>query len=242
MNDPTAADWFSQFGGEPWVRAARRFAARARGHSGFDASGRSGFDPTSEGGPPPFAWGHRGGPFGGPRGPRSPLFNSFFGPGPGRGPRARRGDVRAAILALLREQPRNGYQIIQEIERRSGGLWRPSAGAIYPALQLLEDEGLIEGVEDGGRRELRLTEAGRTYADGHPDELAAPWAAVADSLDHEARSLFDVVAAVGAATVQVGQAGSEAQIAKAHQLLSDTRKALYRILAEEDDPEPGAGG
>jgi len=226
MNSPTAADWFSQFGGEPWARAARRLTARARGHSDLD--------PSSEEVPPPFARGrHRGG-FGGPRGPRSPLFNSFFGPSPGRGPRARRGDVRAAILALLREQPRNGYQIIQEIERRSDGFWRPSAGSVYPALQLLEDEGLIEGVEDGGRRELRLTDAGRTYADEHPEELAAPWASLADSLDQEARSLFEIVAAVGAATVQVGQAGSQAQIAKARQLLSETRKALYRILAEED--------
>ena len=233
MNDTTAADWFSQYGGDSWASAARRFAERARGH---------GFDSRSEEGPPPFAWGpRRGGPFGGPRGPRSPLFNSFFGPGPRRGPRARRGDVRAAILALLREQSRNGYQVIQEIERRSGGLWRPSAGSVYPALQLLEDEGLIEGVEDGGRRELRLTDAGRKYADEHPDELAAPWATVADSLDQEARSLFEIVAAVGAATVQVGQAGSEAQIAKARQLLSETRKALYRILAEEDAPEPEAG-
>ena len=242
MNDPTATDWFSQFGGEPWVRAARRFAAQARSHSRFDAS--------SEEVPPPFAPGpHRGGfggsrgpRFGGPRGPRSPLFNSFFGPRPGRGPRARRGDVRAAILALLREEPRNGYQIIQEIERRSGGLWRPSAGSVYPALQLLEDEGLIEGVEDGGRRELRLTEAGRTYANEHSAELAAPWAAVADSLDQEARSLFEIVDAVGAATVQVGQAGSEAQLAKARQLLSETRKGLYRILAEEDAPEPDPKG
>jgi DNA-binding PadR family transcriptional regulator len=150
--------------------------------------------------------------------------------------------VRAAILALLREQPRNGYQIIQEIERRSGGLWRASAGSVYPALQLLEDEGLIEGVEDSGRRELRLTEAGRKYANEHPDELAAPWASVADSLDQGARSLFEIVAAVGAATVQVGRAGSEAQIAKARQLLSETRKALYRILAEEDDPEPDPKG
>jgi DNA-binding PadR family transcriptional regulator len=230
MNDPTSADWFSPTGAEPWARAARRFAARARGHSGFD--------PSSEEVPPPFAWGrHRGG-FGGPRGPRSPLFNSFFGQGPGRGPRARRGDVRAAILALLREQPRNGYQIIQEIERRSGGLWRPSAGSVYPALQLLEDEGLIEGVEDGGRRGLRLTDAGLKYADEHPDELAAPWATVADSLDQDARSLFEIVAAVGAATVQVGQAGNAAQVAKARQLLSETRKALYRILADEESPEP----
>ena len=234
MNDPTAADCFSLFGGEPWARAARRFAARARGLSDFG--------PSSEEIPPPFTRGrHRGG-FGGPRGPRSPLFNSFFGPSPGRGPRARRGDVRAAILALLREQPRNGYQIIQEIERRSGGLWRPSAGSVYPALQLLEDEGLIEGIEEGGRRELQLTDAGRKYADEHPDELAAPWATVADSLDQEARSLFEIVAAVGAATVQVGQAGSEAQIAKARRLLSETRKSLYRILAEEDALDSDAKG
>jgi DNA-binding PadR family transcriptional regulator len=149
--------------------------------------------------------------------------------------------VRAAILALLREESRNGYQIIQEIERRSGGLWRPSAGSVYPALQLLEDEGLIEGVEDAGRRELRLTAAGRKYADEHPQELAAPWASVADSLDRDARSLFEIMAAVGAATVQVGQAGDEAQVARARQLLSETRKALYRILAEEDSAEPAAG-
>jgi DNA-binding PadR family transcriptional regulator len=149
----------------------------------------------------------------------------------------RRGDVRAAILALLQEQPRNGYQIIQEIERRSGGLWRPSAGAVYPALQQLEDEGLIEGVEDGGRRELRLTNAGRAYADEHPDELAAPWVSVADSIDEESRSLFAIMAAVGAATVQVGQAGSDDQVTKARQLLAETRKGLYRILAEEESAE-----
>ena len=146
----------------------------------------------------------------------------------------RRGDVRAAILALLREQQRNGYQIIQEIERRSSGLWKPSAGSVYPALQQLEDEGLIEAVEDAGRREFRLTDAGRTYADEHPDELAAPWASVADSIDEDSRSLFEIMAAVGAATIQVGQAGSDAQVAKARQLLADTRKGLYRILAEED--------
>jgi DNA-binding PadR family transcriptional regulator len=149
----------------------------------------------------------------------------------------RRGDVRAAILALLKEQQRNGYQIIQEIERRSGGLWRPSAGAVYPALQQLEDEGLIEVTDEGGRRELRLTDAGRAYADEHPDELAAPWASVAQSVDEEARSLFEVLGAVGAATIQVGQAGSEAQIAKARKLLGDTRKGLYRILAEEEAPK-----
>src|SRR6516162_1729546 len=78
-------------------------------------------------------WGGPGAPLGGPGGPK-------FG---GRGPRVRRGDVRAAILDLLGEgQPWNGYQIIQEIAERTQGVWRPSAGSVYPALQQLEDEGL----------------------------------------------------------------------------------------------------
>jgi DNA-binding PadR family transcriptional regulator len=224
VNDTATADWFAQLGGDTCPRFAQRFAARARRRAGGDAPDEP---------PSPFGWehSHRRSPFGRERFPR---FGAFFGPGPGRGPRMRRGDVRAAILALLVEQQRNGYQIIQEIERRSGGLWRPSAGAVYPALQQLEDEGLIEAVEDGGRRELRLTEAGRAYADAHPDELAAPWASVADSVDEDARSLFVIMAAVGAAAVQVAQAGSEAQVAKARKLLGDTRKGLYRILAEEE--------
>jgi hypothetical protein len=103
--------------------------------------------------------GHWGGGFGGPwggwwAGPPGP-------PGPPRGPKAGRGDVRAAILALLREGPLNGYQIMSEIEERSGGAWRPSPGAVYPALSQLADEGLIEGSESAGRRTFSLTGAGR---------------------------------------------------------------------------------
>ena len=229
MTDATTADCFPEFAGDPWARTARRFAAHVRRHAHVDA--------MSEEPPPPFAWGyrHRRPPFGGPRGP---FLGGLFGMGAGRGPRMRRGDVRAAILALLQEQPRNGYQIIQEIERRSGGLWKPSAGSVYPAIQQLEDEGLIEAAEDGGRRELRLTATGRKYAEEHPDELAAPWASVADSVDQDSRSLFEIMAAVGAATVQVGQAGSAKQVARARALLAEARKGLYRILAEgEDEPE-----
>ncbi|MGA9114916.1 MAG: PadR family transcriptional regulator [Candidatus Dormiibacterota bacterium] len=231
MDDTPTAEWFAHFEGEPWAHGLRRFAARARRGAGFD--------PTREERGAPPEWGpHHRPPFGGPRFGRFGGFFGPFGPGSGRGPRMRRGDVRAAILALLREQPRNGYQIIQEIERRSSGLWKPSAGSVYPALQQLEDEGLIEAVEDAGRREFRLTDAGRTYADEHPDELAAPWASVAGSIDEDSRSLFEIMAAVGAATIQVGQAGSDAQVAKARQLLADTRKGLYRILAEEDPETP----
>ena len=228
MSATATADWFDQLSADPWASAALRFAARVRRHAGLHAA--------SEVPPFPFGWGprHHRPPFGAAR---FPFFNAFFGPGgPGRGPRMRRGDVRAAILSLLQEQPRNGYQIIQEIERRSGGLWRASAGSVYPAIQQLEDEGLIEAMDNAGRRELRLSDAGRRYAEEHAAELEAPWASVADQVDDDARSLFEIMAAVGAATVQVGQAGSDAQVAHARQLLAETRKGLYRILAEDGTP------
>src|SRR5215204_4698819 len=86
----------------------------------------------------------------------------FPGFGPPRGPRARRGDVRAALLVLLAEEPRNGYGLIQEIERRSDGVWRPSPGSVYPALQLLEDEGLVRPAADG-RKLFELTDEGRAH-------------------------------------------------------------------------------
>src|SRR3954451_219248 len=88
----------------------------------------------------------------------------FGGPGARRS-RARRGDVRAAILLLLAEEPRNGYAIMQEIERRTDGVWRPSPGAVYPALSQLEDEGLVRATEHDGRRSYELTDEGRAYAE-----------------------------------------------------------------------------
>ena len=110
--------------------------------------GRRGFPP--EFGRGPWGWGPGGpGPFG---------HRGRWG---GRGGRkAKRGDVRAAILALLSEEPRNGYQIIQEIAERSEGGWKPSPGAVYPALQQLTDEGLVVAEENEGRKTFRLTETG----------------------------------------------------------------------------------
>src|SRR5438034_9290540 len=110
---------------------------------------------------------HRHGP---PFGRRGFPFGSFFG-GPGgfpRGPRARRGDVRAAALILLAEEPRNGYQLMQEIEQRSGGVWRPSPGSVCPALAQLEDEGLVRVEERDDRRTYVLTDAGRAHLDERP--------------------------------------------------------------------------
>jgi DNA-binding PadR family transcriptional regulator len=169
----------------------------------------------------------RGGPFGPPK----------FG---GRGPRVRRGDVRAAILDLLAEgQPWNGYQIIQEIGSRTQGVWRPSAGSVYPALQLLEDEGLISTqaaeATDGRTRTFTLTDQGRAYVEEHAAELRASWDAVTGSVDASEVQLRDTVKQVIVAVTQVAQAGSPAQIQQAGKILTDTRRALYRILAADGD-------
>jgi DNA-binding PadR family transcriptional regulator len=163
---------------------------------------------------------------------------SWGGP-PGRGPRARRGDVRAALLVLLDEEPRNGYGLMQEIERRSQGVWRPSPGSVYPALAQLEDEGLVRAREQDGRRLYELTDAGRAYVAEHRDRLAEPWAAVADGQGTGVGELRAVAGQVTAALMQVAFAGSEAQVEEAKRVLADTRRALYRILAEEDPGEEG---
>ena len=166
-----------------------------------------------------------GGPFGPPR----------FG---GRGPRVRRGDVRAAILDLLGEgQPWNGYQIIQEIGARTQGVWRPSAGSVYPALQQLEDEALIraEAAGEDRRRMYTLTEEGRAYVEAHADELRASWDAVTGSVDDAEVQLRNTIKQVIVAVTQVAQAGSAAQVAQAGKILADTRRALYRILASDGE-------
>jgi DNA-binding PadR family transcriptional regulator len=172
-------------------------------------------------------WGHGGRHgFGGPWG----------GPPFGRGPRARRGDVRAALLVLLAEEPRNGYGLMQEIEQRSGGVWRPSPGSVYPALQQLEDEGLVRAVESGGRKQYELSDEGRAYVEEHRETLAEPWAEVAGDVAPGAFELRSLGGQVMAALMQVAFAGSPAQVDEAKQVLADTRRSLYRILAED---EPG---
>ena len=163
-----------------------------------------------------------------------------FPPWPGdprlrRGPRVRRGDVRAAALALLAEEPRNGYQIIQAIAERSGGVWQPSPGSVYPALQQLEDEGLIQTeTADGGRKHYTLTSEGREYVAAHPEEVQAPWEAVARSVDSDALELRRLFGEVMMAASQVDRVGSDEQIAQAHQIMADARRKLYRILAADE--------
>jgi len=181
---------------------------------------------------------------GGPPGPH--MFGPWFGE-PGmrgmRGPRARRGDVRAAALALLAEEPMNGYQIIQAIGERSDGVWRPSPGSVYPALQQLEDEGLVRAeAADAGRRAYRLTEEGRGYVEAHPDEVRAPWEVVAGAVGDAAIDMRNLIGQVAMAAYQVVSAGTESQVGQARDVLTDARKALYRLLAADDDSAPGGGG
>lgn len=193
-----------------------------RKHGGF-----GGFGPWTvfgHGGPP---W---AGPWhGGPHGPR-------------RGPKARRGDIRAAILSVLAEQPMNGYQIIQQVVERSQGAWKPSPGSIYPTLQQLEDEGLVKASEQGGRRAYELTEEGRTYVDGHPDEMSAPWEAFASSTDEDDGGLQPLLTQTAAALWQVMATGSPEQQARAREVLVDMRRRLYGILADGDGLDDDVDG
>jgi len=147
------------------------------------------------------------------------------------GPKAGRGDVRAAILALLREGPLNGYQIMSEIEERSGGAWRPSPGAVYPALQLLADEGLIAGEESGGRRTFSLTEAGRRHVEDDPEAARPAWEAMTQDEPGEMPGLFAQAARLGGSIVQLAHAGTPEQIRAAERLLEQTRRRMYQILA-----------
>ncbi len=171
-------------------------------------------------------------------------FGGFFGPGGGPGPgfggpffgpgrKASRGDIRAAILALLAEEPMHGYQIMRELGERSGGVWRPSPGSVYPTLQLLEDEGLVVPAETDGKRVFTLTDAGRAEAATHQ---RTPWDVVKGEADESLLALRDLVFQVMAATRQVSIAGTEAQIQAAQEVLRSARKSLYGILAA-DDPE-----
>ena len=175
--------------------------------------------------PGPWAFFGGAGPWGPP---------DFGGPrGPWRGPRARRGDIRAAILAVLAEQPMNGYQIIQEVTERSGGMWKPSPGSIYPTLQQLEDEGLVRVEADGGRRAYTLTDEGRSYVNEHADEVTTPWQAMTESGEDD-DGFKPLIGQVAAAVWQIVATGTPEQQAKGRDALMEFRRKLYSILAEDD--------
>ncbi len=153
-------------------------------------------------------------------------------------PRMGKGDVRAAVLALLNEKPMHGYQIISEISERSGGAWKPSAGSVYPTLQLLADEGLITAEESNGRKTYTLTEAGKAEAAASADR--APWPMDGSSTGGSRRDFSQAgpLAKAGmelaSAAAQVGRTGSPEQVKQAVEILDETRRRLYAILAQAD--------
>jgi DNA-binding PadR family transcriptional regulator len=213
-------------GAKPGCRSPRHSGER-HGHHGH----RGGRDPEARGefGGGPFGFSRGGGPGGGPR---------------GRGRRARRGDIRTAALLLLAEEPRNGYQIMQEVQERSGGVWSPSPGSVYPALQQLEDEGLIRTQEVDGRKLFAITDEGRALLQERGAERPAPWEQAGGA--GGAHELGRLMREVASAFMQVMRTGSEGQIAKAGGVLAATRRDLYRILADGDtvsegDPARGTG-
>ncbi|GAA4622355.1 PadR family transcriptional regulator [Cellulomonas oligotrophica] len=200
---------------------------------GGHGHGRSGHDGPHRGGPgrgrgPGFGPGSGpgfgpmgGGPgHGGPHGPR------------GRG-RARRGDVRAAILALLADGPSNGYGLIKGIAERTGGVWRPSPGSVYPTLQQLTDEGLVAPVDPTSpRTDHALTDAGRAYVAEHPDELEAAWGPAAQRWEEHGELLAASGKLFGVLR-QVQAEGSTDQRARAVAQVDALRRELYRMLGEE---------
>ncbi len=148
------------------------------------------------------------------------------------GTRMGRGDVRAAVIALLAEKPMHGYQIIHEIEERSGGSWKPSPGSVYPTLQLLADEGFISAEESNGRKTYSLTDEGRRVADAAA-EHPAPWEAPNAGDGVRATALPKAGIDLAQAAAQVGRSGNPEQVKKAVAVLEEARRKLYSILAQE---------
>ena len=224
----------------------REWARRGKGVPGGDHPGqhwgqhRSGWAGSDWGGGDwQRGWTGGGGGWGG-RGAPPPWLAGLFGLAhsqPPRGPKVRKGDVRAAILDVLATEPMNGYQVIQQIGERTAGSWRPSPGSVYPTIQQLEDEGLITGDEPSGRRTLRLTPEGEAYVAEHPEELAAVWEPFGQPGGEEPIDFAAVKPELGqlmSAVWQIITSGTDRQRREAIVLLSETRRKLYGLLADED--------
>jgi DNA-binding PadR family transcriptional regulator len=176
----------------------------------------------------------RGGPFGGRFDPFGERFDPLAGGGPPFGP-GPFGDVRLALLLLLSEEPRNGYQLMQEIEERSGGRWRPSPGSVYPSLAQLEDEGLIRVTQDGETKRFELTDAGREQVKER-EQQTPPWVGEEDPAS--VADLRTEIKQLAIAAAQVFRAGDQGQTERVCQTLAEARRGIYRILSEDTEAGP----
>jgi len=141
----------------------------------------------------------------------------------------RRGDIRRAVLSALKDGPAHGYEVMRRLEDRSGGIWRPSPGSVYPTLQMLEDEGLVRSQTADGTKTYELTDAGRDEAETTTE--GAPWAFAGEGAD-QARTLKMAMVQVGMAARQLAMAGQPEQVARGLEVIDRARKDLYQILAE----------
>jgi DNA-binding PadR family transcriptional regulator len=176
----------------------------------------------------PAGWGPGAFMFG-PHGPHGQHGRSGFGPGG----RNRRGMMRYLVLEALAAEPMHGYQIIQHLEERSGGMWRPSPGSVYPTLQLLEDQGLVKSEEVEGRRVYSITDEGRAEAEaGKTSAADSPWAWFAEKAKDPRVKLGQATLQLGDAARQVGMSGTAEQVDKALEVLAEARRKLYQLLAD----------
>ncbi len=172
-----------------------------------------------------------------PFGPGGMFGGKGGGQRRGSGSRMKRGDMRTAALFLIAEQPMNGYQIIQTLDERTGGAWRPSSGAVYPALAQLEDEGLIAAFQEDGRKAYRLTDAGRAEVDAAGDR-PRPWETAGEQAKQGhgspgTGSMWSALGQLAMAAHAVTQGGDQRQVAQGVELIDEVRRALYRLLADE---------
>jgi|SRR3990172_1409671 len=119
-------------------------------------------------------------------------FGGFYGGFGGLGPFFRwfeRGDIKWLILDLLRDKPRHGYEIIKELESRFCGFYAPSAGSVYPTLQMLEEMGFVRSAEEEGKRIYSITELGIGELKTHKEKVDSIW----DKTEHwEAFRMYDL--------------------------------------------------
>jgi DNA-binding PadR family transcriptional regulator len=161
----------------------------------------------------------------GPWGGRGPW-------GPPRGRRRERGDVRAAVLLLLAEQPRHGYELLTEIADRSDGQWQPSPGSIYPVLKRLARDGLVTATHAEGKRIFSLTDSGRELVESEGESWGEPWSRSTEPVNEAAMALWEEGRQLGAAVRQVTHLNDQAQIEAATAILTESRKRIYGLLAE----------
>lgn len=191
---------------------------RGPGHGGMGHMGSHGGPPWAE-----FPWAGA---------MEQRFFDRAWG---GRGRRMRRGDVRGEILSALLDGPAHGYEVIRRLEEKSGGMWRPSPGSVYPTLQMLEDAGTVRASEQDGRRTYELTDEGRAEAEeaarnGTAGDEGGPWGGP----EAEGRgAIKSAMIQMHMAARQVAMSGTEDQVDRAATVLRQARQALYHILAED---------